>query len=89
MFRSKQKVLDKDKVTTVFENQVVVRTKNEIIKSDYVKYNKDKGILILKKNIEAEDDKNNIIYANYAEYYENNKVFKLLVKQKLRHLMNI
>ncbi len=81
---AKSITLDKDKVTTVFENQVVVRTKNEIIKSDYVKYNKDKGILILKKNIEAEDDKKNIIYANYAEYYENTKVFKTLGETKIK-----
>ena len=40
--------------------------------------------MILKKNIEAEDDKNNIIYANYAEYYENNKVFKTLGETKIK-----
>ena len=46
---SKKYYLDKDKVTTVFETDVVVKTKNKTIKSQYVKYNKKIGLLILKK----------------------------------------
>ena len=35
--------LDKKDNTSIFENQVVVKTKNKIINSDYAKYNKKKG----------------------------------------------
>ena len=48
---AKNITLDKDKVTTVFENDVIVKTKNKIIKSQYVKYDKKIGLLILKNNI--------------------------------------
>ena len=45
--QAKNITLDKDKVTTIFEKDVVVKTKNKIIKSQYVKYNKKIGLLIL------------------------------------------
>ena len=41
--------IDKDNQITVFEKDVIVKTKNKIIKSDIVKYNKSKGYLILRK----------------------------------------
>ena len=74
--QAKNITLDKDKVTTVFENDVVVKTKNKIIKSQYLKYNKKIGLLILKNNIIAEDNDNNIITAENAEFNENKEVFK-------------
>ena len=35
-----------------------------------------KGFLKLKNNILAEDDKNNLVRTNNAEYFENSKTFK-------------
>ncbi len=74
--QAKNITLDKDKVTTVFENDVVVKTKNKIIKSQYVKYNKKIGILILKGNIIAEDNENNLISSENAEFNEKKEIFK-------------
>ena len=73
---AKNITLDKDKVTTVFENDVIVKTKNKIIKSQYVKYDKKIGLLILKNNIIAEDENNNIITAEKAEFNETEEIFK-------------
>ena len=76
LIQAKNITLDKDKVTTIFENDVVVKAKNKTIKSQYVKYNKKTGLLILKKNIIAEDNNNNIITAENAEFDENKEIFK-------------
>ena len=73
---AKNITLDKDKVTTVFENDVIVKTKNKIIKSQYVKYDKKTGLLILKNNIIAEDENNNIITTEKAEFNEIEEIFK-------------
>ncbi len=74
--QAKNITLDKDKVTTVFENDVVIKTKNKIIKSQYVEYNKKIGILILKGNIIAEDNEKNLISSENAEYNEKEEIFK-------------
>ena len=74
--QAKNITLDKDKVTTVFENDVVIKTKNKIIKSQYLKYNKKIGLLILKNNIIAEDNENNKITAENAEFNEYTEIFK-------------
>ncbi len=76
MIQAKNITLDKDKVTTVFETDVVVKTKNKTIKSQYVKYNKKIGLLILKKKIIAEDNDNNVITAENAEFNETKGIFK-------------
>ena len=68
--------LDKDKITSIFENDVVVKTKNKIIKSQYVKYNKKIGLLILKNDIKVEDSDNNVITTEKAEFNENEEIFK-------------
>ena len=74
--QAKNITLDKDKVTTVFENDVVVKTKNKIIRSQYLKYNKKIGLLVLKNNIIAEDNDRNTITAENAEFDENKEIFK-------------
>ena len=76
LIEAKNISLDKDRENSIFENEVVVKTKDKTIKSEYVKYNKKTGILIIKKNISVRDDLNNIIKAEYANYDENNKIFK-------------
>ncbi|MDC0943022.1 hypothetical protein OAR49_00090 [Pelagibacteraceae bacterium] len=68
--------LDKDGQTTVFKNEVVVKTEGKIIKSDFVKYNKSEGYLVIKDNVVATDEKQNIVKTNFAEYYEQDRIFK-------------
>ena len=59
---SKSISIDKEKQISIFENDVIVKTlDNNVISSDYAKYDKNKGIIILKGNIEAVDNQNNII----------------------------
>ena len=59
--------LDKNKETSIFEKEVIVKTDdNKIIKSDYAEYNKKKNYLFLKNNIVALDQKNNRIEAEKA-----------------------
>ena len=73
---AKNIILDKNKNTSVFENQVSVVTKEgDNIESDFAEYNKDLGKLILKKNIILTDRYNNILKTNYAEYDEIEKIF--------------
>lgn len=68
---SKNITVDKNKKTTIFENQVsVTTTDGDNIKSEYAEYNKEKGILILKDNISFIDKKNNILKTNYIQYNE-------------------
>ncbi len=68
--------LDKNQKSSLFENEVkVVTNDGYIIKSDSADYNKETGILVLKKNIIGNDNKNNIIKADLAKYNENTKIF--------------
>ena len=76
LIEAKNITLDKNRVTSIFENNVVIKTQDTVINADYVKYNKNTGDLFIKKNITAKDKKNNIIETDYAEYNELNKVFK-------------
>jgi len=39
---AKNITLDKDQEISIFENEVTVKTKDKIIKSEYVRYNKKK-----------------------------------------------
>jgi LPS-assembly protein len=75
LIEAKNISLDKDRVTSIFENEVKVKTKNGVIKSEYVKYNKKTGTLIIKNNVVMLDNENNTINTEYAEYNENNKIF--------------
>ena len=75
LIEAKKISLDKDRVTSVFEGEVVIKTKEKIINSEYVKYNKETGFLIIKDNVRAKDNENNIIETQYAEYFEKEKIF--------------
>ena len=75
VIEAKNITLEKDRVTSIFENEVIIKTKEKVIKSDYVKYNKKTGILIIKDSIKVMDEKNNVVETNYAEYNEKNKKF--------------
>ena len=70
MITAKNISLDKNKNISVFENEVVVKTKDKTLKSDYAKYDRSNGFLILKENISVHDEKNNKMFADYAEYNE-------------------
>ena len=48
--QAKNILLDKDKKISVFENEVIVKTEDGyVIKSNFAEYNRDKGILVLRK----------------------------------------
>ena len=74
--QAKKISLDKDKATSIFEDEVVVKTEYGVIKSDFAEYNKKKGFLVFKENVKAEDIKKNVVETEYAEYSEINKIFK-------------
>ncbi|MDA8822391.1 hypothetical protein N9N34_01525 [Candidatus Pelagibacter bacterium] len=76
LIQAKNISFDKDKVTSVFENDVVIKSKEKTIKSDYVKYNKETGYLLIKNNITVYDNNNNVIKADYAEYFEKDKILR-------------
>ncbi len=67
--------LDKDSFTSIFKNEVTVKTNNAVIKSDYVKYNKKTGLLVIKNNINFIDNKKNELRTEFAEYYEKDQIF--------------
>ena len=72
---SKNISIDKNKETSIFKNEVNVKTKDGyIITSDFAEYNKATGILILKRKITGTDKENNIINAEFAQYNENTKI---------------
>ncbi len=76
IIEAKNITLNKNQKSSLFENEVKVETKEGyIIKSDLADYNKETGILILKKNIIGNDKKNNIIKADFAKYNENTQIF--------------
>ncbi len=75
--------LDKNSNISIFEKNVVVKTKNKTLKSEFAKYDREIGQLILKGNISVEDERKNIMYADYAEYYENDEILKTVGKTKV------
>ena len=65
LIESRNIILDKNKNTSIFENDVIIKTENNyIFKSDYAEYNKSNKIILLKDNIRAFDNKNNIVERN-------------------------
>ena len=77
--QSKNITLDKKKGTSVFENEVIVKTLDgNVIKSDFAEYDKTSSLIKFKKNVIATDVNNNIIQTEYAEYNEKTEIFKSL-----------
>jgi LPS-assembly protein len=75
--QSKTIIVDKKKETSIFNDEVIVKTVNGTqISSDYAEYNKKTGFLVLKENIIAIDIDNNILKTNYAEFNEKEKILK-------------
>ncbi len=81
---SKEVTLNKQNNTSIFENDVIIKTnEGKQIFSDFAEYNKKLGLIILKGNIKVIDNKNNIIETNYAEYNEIKQLLKTNGKTKI------
>ena len=53
IIQAKNISIDKNKKISIFENKVSIQTEdNFLITSDFAEYNKETGIIILKRNIE-------------------------------------
>ena len=76
--QAKNITLDKNKKTTVFQNNVIVETVDKKITSQFAELNKETQQIILKDNVVAEDKFKNIIKTTYAEYDDKNKIFKTI-----------
>jgi LPS-assembly protein len=75
--KSKYITIDKKRETSIFKNDVIIKTlDNNTIISDYAEYDKKKKIIIIKNNITAIDNQKNVIETNYAEYDEIKQLFK-------------
>ena len=58
IIQAKNITIDKNKQTSIFENKVSIQTEDNFsITSDFAEYNKETGIIILKRNITGIDDK--------------------------------
>ena len=53
LIEAKNISLDKDKKTSIFEDNVTITTENKLIKSEYVEHDKIKGQLVIKKRNSA------------------------------------
>ncbi len=73
---AKDITLNKDKQTTIFKNNVHVKTNDKKISSEFAEFDKEAQTIILRENIIAKDKFNNIIKTNYAEYNNIKKIFK-------------
>ena len=63
--------------------EVSVRTTdNIIIKSEYVKYDRDNGLLEIKENVEAIDASNNIIKTDLPSIMRETRFLRVLDQQK-------
>ena len=80
--------LDKNKNLSIFEKNVVVKTKDKELLSDYAEYNREKGLLILKKKISIIDNRKNKLLTNYVEYYEKDEVLKTIGETKVETIEN-
>ena len=75
--QAKDITIDKNKETTIFNNEVKIKTDdNKNIQSDKAIYDRKNNFVKLEGNITATDNKKNIIKTNYAEYNDDTKVFK-------------
>ncbi len=76
--------LDKNKETTIFEKDVVVKTDTgDVIKSEFAEYNRVSGFIKLRKKVIAIDSQSNQIETDYAEYNDKTKIFKTVGLTKI------
>ena len=81
---AKNITIDKNDNTSIFENEVVVKTQNKVIQSDYAKYDRLNGYLLLKENITLIDEKNNNFLQILQNIMKMNKFLTPKVIQKLK-----
>ena len=81
--QAKNITINKDGMTSIFQDEVTVKSDEKIINSEYVKYNKKLGYLLIKDNIVATDNKSNLIQASIAEYFEESKILKTIGNTKI------
>ena len=68
--------VDKNSQISIFEDEVLVKTKDgKTFKSDYAEYNRSSNLIIFKKNVFAEDSNKNQINTEFAEYNGLTKLF--------------
>ncbi len=75
--------IDKTNQTSIFEKNVIIKDKQNVIKSDFAKYDKLKNFFVLRKNIILEDKNGHKFYGDYATYDENEKVFITVGKSNI------
>ena len=66
--------IDKKNQISIFENDVVIKDKQNIIQSDFAKYDKQKNFIIVRKNIVLEDKIGNKFYGEYATFDKDKKI---------------
>ena len=75
--------IDKKNQISIFENDVVIKDKQNIIKSDFAKYDKQKNFIIVRKNIVLEDKIGNKFYGEYATFDKDKKIFITVGKSNI------
>ncbi len=75
--------IDKKNQVTIFENNVIINDKKNLIKSDYAKYDKQKNFFILRKNIILEDKNGHKFYGEYATYDKDQKTYITVGKSNI------
>ena len=68
--------LNKNNETTIFKNNVVIKSKDKKINSEFAEYNRETEKIVIRKNIVAEDELNNLVKAEYAEYNNLKNILK-------------
>ena len=82
--KAKNITVDKKTRITIFKNNVEVKDQfDNLLKADYVEYNKESNFLKLMGNINSSDASGNIFISEKATYDNNLKIFKSLGKTYL------
>ena len=80
---AKKIFVDKNNEITIFENDIILKDDDNLIKSEFAKFNKKLNFFTLRDNILIEDKHGNKLYSDYATYDKNKKIFKSIGKTKV------
>ena len=78
---AKNITLDKNNKTTIFKDNVSVQALDKKISSEFASYDKEIQKIILKDNVIAQDNFNNLVKAEHAEYDNKNSFFKTSINR--------
>ena len=82
--KAKNITIDKKNRITIFKSDVEVKDEfDNLLKADYVEYNKDTNFLSLIGNINSKDSNGNVFTSKKATYDNNLKIFKSFGKTSL------